>query len=73
MEESFYDLQNYFYQSFVEQAILHLFNILNLIGSQKWRAGGQSYRFYSDVSEFIELVSYFQLLKDTAGSIKESF
>ena len=35
--------------------------------SEKWRAKGQSYRFYSDVSELLQLVSYVQL-KDTAGS-----
>ena len=66
-EESFSWLRNYFYQYFVELTILHLLNILDLLGSQKWRAGGQSYRFYFDVSELFQLVSYVQL-RDTAGS-----
>ena len=47
--------------------ILHLLNILDLLGSQKWRTGGQSYRFYSDESELLQLVSYGQL-KDMTGS-----
>ena len=37
-----------------------------------WRPGGQSYRFYSDVSELFQLVSYAKLkyakLKYTAES-----
>ena len=41
--------------------ILHLLNILDLLGSQNWRAGGQSYRFYSNVSELFQLVSYAEL------------
>ena len=44
----------------------------NLLGSQKWQAVGQSYRFYSDVSELLQLVSYVRL-KDTAGSGKVIF
>ena len=39
----------------------------HLVGSQKWRAGGQSYRFYFDGSELLQLVSSVQL-NDTAGS-----
>ena len=46
---------------------MHLLNTLHLLESQKWRAGGQSYEFYSDVSDLIQLVSNVQL-KDTAGS-----
>ena len=41
--------------------ILHLLNILNLLGTQKWRTGGQSYWFYSNESELLQLVSYVQL------------
>ena len=44
-----------------------MLNIPGLLGSQKWRAGGQPYKFYSDVLELLQLVCYFQL-KDTAGS-----
>ena len=47
--------------------ILHLLNILDLLASQKWRTGGQSYRFYSDELELFQLVSYVQL-KDMTGS-----
>ena len=46
-------LRNYFYQYVVEMTILRLLNILDLLGSQKWRTGCQSYRFYSDVSELL--------------------
>ena len=46
---------------------MHLLNILDMLGSQKWRTGGQSYRFYSDVSELLQIVSYVQL-KDMAES-----
>ena len=47
---------------------MHLLNFLDLLGSQKWRTnGGQSYRFYSDVSELLQIVSYVQL-KDMAES-----
>ena len=46
--------------------ILHLLKILDLLGSQKWRTGSQSYRFYSDESELLQLVSYVQL-KDMTG------
>ena len=38
-----------------------------MLGSQKWRTGGQSYRFYSDVSALFQQVSYVQL-KDMAES-----
>ena len=47
--------------------ILHLLNILDLLGSQKWRTGAQSYRFYSEELELLQLVSYVQL-KDMTGS-----
>ena len=46
---------------------MHLLNIIDLLGSQKWRAGGQSYRFHSDVSKLLQLVSYAKL-KDMAKS-----
>ena len=55
LEESFEDLRNYFYQYFVELTILHLLNILGLLGSQELRAGCQSYRFYSDVLELFQI------------------
>ena len=67
LEESFWDLRNYFYQYVVEMTILRLLNILDLLGSQKWRTGCQSYRFYSDVSELLQQVSYVQL-KDMTES-----
>ena len=60
-------LRKLFLPAFFELTILHLLNILDLLGSQKWRAGGQSYRFYSDVSELFQLVSYAKL-KYTAES-----
>ena len=47
--------------------VLHLLNILDLLGSQKWQTGGQSYRFYSDESELLQQVSFVQL-KDMTGS-----
>ena len=64
---AFWDLRNYSYQYFVEMTILHLSIILDLLGTQKWRTGGQSYWFYSDESELLQLVIYVQL-KDMTGS-----
>ena len=42
--------------------------LLDLHESQKWRAGGQSYSLYSDVSELFQLVNYVQLkIKTRSG------
>ena len=43
--------------SFVQLNILHPLNVLDAIESQKLQAGGQSYKFKSDVSELLPLVS----------------
>ena len=45
IEDSFQGLRNNFYRYFVELNILHPLNILDLLKPQKWRVGGQSYRF----------------------------